>query len=368
MRKFALPLSRSTTIVLATVLLIGVVAAVFWLRSRAQHPLLSGPTLALQELSAKSLYYNGIARNWLISQRPDLLTPEDKEADSPRTRGLVQAVQNPKLFRQLDRQYRFDTLFFVGDPSQYRPLLDHLLEAKDWTLTYLDHTSLIFRRDGSTPWNLEEFAKVRKHFDEANASDRASFLAQAAGKMIAVRRTDLANQILEEARELDDQLPEVWSTSARYRMALGQWNDVLADADRALAIDPDWMPAIACKAQALYAGKYFSDAYGYSRRLIDNNPNDPGLLFYHAKIAHEARAYTDEIRTLNRLIELAEKENRPTSGYRVYLGQAYAADGQAEPSLEQFGKALADPELPTEQRKFAEETAARIRARVGLGE
>ena len=365
MRKFALPLSRSTTIALATLLLVGVVAAVFWFRSRAQHPLLSEPTLALQELSAKSLYYNGVARNWLISERPDLLTPEDKDPDSSRTRGLVQAVQNPKLFRQLDRQYRFDTLLLVGDPSQYRPLLDHLLEAKDWTLSYLDHTSLIYRRDDSRPWNLEEFAKVRKQFEGTSASDRATFLAEAAGKMIAVRRTELAHQLLEEARELDDQLPVVWSTLAKYRLALGQWNDVLADADRALAIDSDWMPAIACKAQALYAGKYFSDAYGYSRRLIAHNPNDPGLLFYHAKIAHEARAFTDEIRTLTRLIELAEKGNRPTSGYRMYLGQAYASDGQAEPSLEQFGRALEDPELPPTQRQFAEESVARIKARSG---
>lgn len=367
MSKFTLPRSRAAILAAAAALaLLVVITAVFVIRARTQHPLLSAPTLALQEVSGKSLYYNNVARDWLLSKRPELLTAEDRQNDSARTRGLIQAVQNPKLFRQLDRQYRFDTLLLVGDPSQYRPLLDHLLDAKDWTLSYLDHTSLIFRRESAQRWNLEAFAQVRKHFDEANNSDRATFLAQAAGKMVAVRQAGLANQMLEEARGLDDTLPEVWSTQAQYHLALGQWNDAMANADRALAIDDDWMPAIACKAQALYAMKYFSDAYNYSRRLVDQNPNDPGLLFYHAKIAHEARAFTDEIRTLAHLIDLAEKGNRPASGYRVYLGQAYASDGQAEPSLEEFSKALADPELPPTQRQFAEESAAMIRARIGV--
>ena len=61
----------------------------------------------------------------------------------------MQAVENPKLFRQLDRQYRFDALLLIGDPSQYRQLLEHLLEANDWTLTYLDHAALIYKRGGS---------------------------------------------------------------------------------------------------------------------------------------------------------------------------------------------------------------------------
>jgi tetratricopeptide (TPR) repeat protein len=148
-------------------------------------------------------------------------------------------------------------------------------------------------------------------------------------------------------------------------MALGQWKEAVTAADQALSIDSDFIPALACKAQSLYAMKYFSDAYNVSRKLIGELGDDPALLFYHAKIAHEARAYADEIRTLQKLITLAEEQKRPTSGYRVYLGQAYASDGQAEPALEQFAKALSDPELPKEQRTFASESAAMIRSRVG---
>ena len=330
-----------------------------------ENPLVTTPSLAIAKVEKGSLYYNAGARPWLIAERPDLLGPEDRDAASDRTRAFVQAVQNPKLFRQLDRQNRFDTLLLVGDPSQYRPLLEHLLEAKDWSLGYLDHTSVIFRRNGNSPWKAEDFNRVLMSFAEASNKDRAQVLSQAANKMIAVRATPAAREHLEKAEQLDPESPEVWSTWGQYRMALGQWNEAIAAADRALAIDEDFAPALACKAQSLYAMKYFSDAYNVSRKLIGELGEDPALLFYHAKIAHEARAYSDEIRTLEKLIKMAEEQNRPASGYRVYLGQAYATDGQAEPALAQFAKALADPELPNAQRTFATESAAMIRSRTG---
>ena len=126
-------------------------------------------------------------------------------------------------------------------------------------------------------------------------------------------------------------------------MALGQWKEAITAADEALLLDKDYVPALACKAQSLYAMKYFSDAYNVSRKLIEELGDDPALLFYHAKIAHEARAYTDEIRTLEKLIKMAEEQQRPAAGYRVYLGQAYATDGQAEPALEQFAQGTRRP-------------------------
>jgi tetratricopeptide (TPR) repeat protein len=349
--------------VIATIVLISMpLLTSLW---HKEDPLVTTPVLALQNLSAKSLYYNGAARPWLLAQRADILTAEDRDDSSARTRSFVQAVQNPKLFRQLDRQHRFDTLLLVGDPSQYRPLLEHLLEAKDWTLQYLDHTSLIYRRSAATAWKPEDFSAVRERFTDASAAQRGTVFSQAANKMIAIRATPAALKLLEEAQHLNSKSSELWSTWGHYRMALGQWKEAVAAADQALLLDNDYVPALACKAQSLYAMKYFSDAYNVSRKLIEELADDPALLFYHAKIAHEARAYSDEIRTLDKLIKMAEEQERPSSGYRVYLGQAYATDGQAEPALEQFAKALADPELPTEQRKFAVESSAMIRSRTG---
>ncbi len=358
--------SRRNILVLCGV--VALAAALVLISSRfwpKENPLVRTPVLALETLTAQSLYYNAAARPWLLAQRPELLTPEDRDDLSARTRSFIQAVQNPKLFRQLDRQHRFDTLLLVGNPSQYRPLLEHLLEAKDWRLQYLDHTSLIFRRDGKVPWTPDQFSRIRERLAQASIEDRAAILSQAADKMIAVRATTAARQLLEDARGLAPNSPEVWSTWGQYQMALGQWKEAVIAADQALLVDGDFVPALACKAQSLYAMKYFSDAYTISRKLMEELGNDPALLFYHAKIAHEARAYSDEIRTLQKLVKMAEEQQRPASGYRVYLGQAYATDGQAGPALEQFGRALADPDLPKEQRTFATESAAMIKGKVG---
>jgi tetratricopeptide (TPR) repeat protein len=347
------------------VLALGATALFFALRSsRKQNPQLTAPTLAISSLAAKSLYFNGPARPWLLAQRPDLLTEDDRNERSDRSRGLVQAVQNPQLFRQLDRRYRFDTLLLVGDPSLYRPLLEHLLEAKDWTLTYLDHTSLVYRRAASREWQPADLDALKTNFPAPH--DRALFLAQAAVKLLAIRRGADGNACLDQAQALDEKIPEVWNGLAIYRMSRGEWTPAMTNVDHALRLDADFLPAVATKTQILYSTKKFSAAYDLSTRLIEAYPDDPGLLFYHAKICHEAHAYTAEIRTLKRLIERADAETRPTTGYRLYLAQAYAADEQAQPSIEEFKRVLADQEISPAQRQFAEETLAQIKSRTGL--
>ena len=331
---------------------------------KSAAPQSATPALTIQSLSSKSLYYNGAARPWLLKWRPDLLTPEDRDAGSERSRGLVQAVENPKLFRQLDRKYHFDALLLVGDPSQYRPLVEHLLEAKDWTLTYLDHTSMVYRRDSLRAWQPADLDPLAAGFP--NTRDRAAFFAQAAVRLLAIRRGADAKTCLDKAQALDDRLPEIWNGNAIYRMNRGEWTPALANVNRALAIDASFLPALATKTQALFSTGKFSDAYDLSRRLIEAYPDDPSLLFYHAKICHEAHAFTDEIRTLRRLVERADAESRPASGYRIYLAQAYAKDGKAQPAIEEFNRVLADADLSKEQRSFAEQTLAQVKERAGL--
>ena len=337
------------------------VAVVVHRRATAPGAQLTTPMLAIDALTAKSLYYNAAARPWLLARRPDLLQPEDKDARSERVRSFVQAVQNPKLFRQLDRRNRFDALLLVGDPSQNRPLLEHLLQTKDWTLTYLDHTSLVFKRDVARAWQPRDLATVRQQFTSDH--EQAIFLAQAAGKMLAIRMVEPAKTVLDEAEKLDPKVAEVWNGLAVYRMDRGEWSQALEQVDRALALERDSLSALATKTQILYSTKKLPEALALSTRLIAARPDDPGLLFYHAKIAHDRRAFREEIDALEHLVAVAEQEAQPTSGYRIYLAQAYAADGQAEPSIEQFNRALADPDLSKEQRTFAEKTLAQIKSR-----
>src|SRR4029079_14758256 len=98
--------------------------------------------------------------------------------------------------------------------------------------------------------------------------------------------------------------------------------------DRALDIDPNFIPGLACKVQTLFAMKRFSEAYKLSEQLVAFSPDDPSILFYHAKLAHEARAFDAEIEALQRLIALGERAGINVSGYRIYLAQAFAHKGE----------------------------------------
>jgi predicted Zn-dependent protease len=350
---------------------LGIVAVVLAvLASRgvfAQHnPLLDSPKLALETLQSKSLYYNGRARPWLGTLRPDLLTDEDRDMDSERSRAFPQAVQNPKIFRQMDRQYRFDTLLLVGDPSEYRPLLEHLVATKDWTLRYVDHTSMVFRRDNGKAWELADFAPIRAQFAKSRPKEKAEVLAQTALKLLGVKQNEAAKALLDEAVGLDSGEPHVANALATYYLDRGQWREATEQIERALSADEQFLPALATKTQLLYGMKKFDQAYALSKQLIDKLPDDPNLLFYHAKIAHEAHAYQGEVATLGKVIEQADALGLPVGGYRLYLGQAYAAMGDAQKAVDAFNLSLDDPELPTDQREYARESISRIKKRMGM--
>ena len=316
------------------------------------NPDLLTPILAARALHARVLYYNAPAQPWLAREQPGLVQPAHAAA-------FAQAVQDPRLFRKLDRELRFDTLWLTGDPSQFKPLLEHLLETKDFTLAYLDHTSLLFHREGPA-WDAAQLDTLRAKFPVA---DQAGFLAAAATKLLAIRQPAAAKHCLTDAEKLDPRAPEVWSGWATYHLVRGEYAAALEAADRALALDDDFLPALACKTQALYATKKFSDAYDLSELLLARSPDDPAALFYHAKIAHEAHAYDAEIRTMQHLIALGTRAGASVSGYRVYLGQAYAAKSDADSARDQLTLALLDTELPREQRQFADQLLNQIQDR-----
>jgi tetratricopeptide (TPR) repeat protein len=362
------PRARLLTLAGGALIALLIVLAVLWGWGAfgRRDPLLDSPRLALEGLQAKSLYYSGKARSWLLSLRPDLLSAEDRDADSAKSRALPQAVLVPKLFRQLDRQYRFDALLLMGDPSEYRPLLDHLVATGDFTLRYVDNTSMVFRRDGGRVWELGDFAAVRAHFAKARAKDQAEVLAQTALKLMAMKKVDAAKALLDDAEKLSSREPHVANALATYYLEKGKWREASEQVDRALSSDSDFLPALATKTQLLYGTRQFSEAYELSKQLVERMPDDPNLLFYHAKIAHEAHAYQTEVATLGKLIAQADSLGLPTGGYRLYLGQAYASMGEAEKAVDAFMLALNDPDLPADQRAFARENIARIKQRTGM--
>lgn len=318
---------------------------------RPKSPEVTEPGLALAAIKGPVTYANRPALGWLEQKKSSLLPPKENQPK------FVQATQDPQLFRKLDRERRFDEVWLFGEPNSYKPLLDHLLETKDFTLTHIDHTSLIFRRGGES-WSEKQLEQTTSAFTDPR--ERAYAQAQAATKLVAVRQAEPALKLL-QAAEAAPEVCEVWSAWSTLWMTKGQWDKALEAAEKALAIDPDFMPAIACRAQCHYASKRFFEAWKEAERMVVAQPDDPATLFYHAKVAHEARAFKSEINSLSKLIELAEKAGANVSGYRVYLAQAYAGINDADNAMDQVTLALLDTGLPREQRQFADELLQQVK-------
>jgi tetratricopeptide (TPR) repeat protein len=278
-----------------------------------------------------------------------------------REKDFAPAAQNPRLFRQLDRVYHFDALLLTGDPSLFRPLLKHLLETKDWTLAYLDQTALGFRRAPAREWTPDDLKPLREKFAAADKATRVLFLSGLASRLMAIDRTADALDALEDALKLDPQSAEALTQRGIYKMRFAMWTDALDAAAAALHSRKDYPPALAIRAQALYALRKFGEAFGASQKLLALAPDDPQTLFLHARIAHEAHAYDSEVAALRHLVELAEKAGQSTSGYRIYLGQALAKRDDRDEALAEFQKAIDAGDLSDEQTDFARETIRHIK-------
>lgn len=356
---------QKRSVLLATFVLVflNLLAAVVYLtrapkQARPANPELTEPRRAVETLSdARKLYFTPAAKTELQARRADLLPAEADE------RAFTRAAQDPALFRQLDRRIHFDAALLCGDPAAYRPLLRHLIESPDWVLTRLDSATLVFRRAPAAAWDESALAGEAEKFTGA---DRAAFYTVAAGKLLAIGRPGPAKECLDKALALDRKSPGAWTQLAVYNGQIGRWTDALANVQEALSLDENFPPALAARAEILFGAKRFSEALESSRRLMEETPNDPAALFLHAKIAHEARNFTQEAEALKRLIALAEKQQQPAAGYRIFLGQAYAHEGSAQPALEQFEKAAASDDLTPEQREFVRDCVARIKDRAGV--
>lgn len=337
-------------------------------------PLVVTPQLALEGVQSQSLYYNGLAWPWLMERRPDLVSEEDRVADSQRVRAFAQAPQNPKLFRQLDRQSRFDTLLLVGDPSNYQRLLDHLLEPelekRDFRLVYLDHWALVFKRNAAREWVPADSEAVRQRVASARPEDRAAFLAKASAKMLAVRQYEPARLWLDEALALDGGSVDALAGMAGYFTSLGKWKEAESYADKALAKNESFAQAVAVKVLAMRATNHKGDAFRFSVRLNTLIPVEPVRLWQHAMLAHDAAEYEAEIAALEQLIQRARADDRPAGDYEFQLGEAHTFAAMQDvthvpAAAEHLKKALADPLLPAEKRKFAEERLRTIHERTG---
>jgi tetratricopeptide (TPR) repeat protein len=314
-------------------------------------------------LDAQGLFYN--AEALALLERAGAEAPGMGDAEHNRT--FAEACKDPNLFRRLDRRYRFGTLLFAGDPASYRPLLDHLVQTRDWTLTQIAPTILVFERgESAKKWSPADLPKLTEAYAPLPAAARSALLVQLGNKLLALNETDAAKTTLEAAVGADGESAAAHTALALYHVRFRRWREAQAEADRALEIDAKFVPALATMTQLLFSTGKADEALAYSRQLVVLTPQDPGHLFLHAKITHQAHAFEEEISTLLKLVELAQQQGVPTAGYRIYLAQAHASAGQAAPAVQQFEAALEEGNLSQEQRDYIEESVERIRSRAPL--
>lgn len=321
-------------------------------------PDLSTPRLAVEEVAAPE--------NAPLFFTPDAqaFVPGEKDELAKRAAEYAKVLQDPRAWRALNRQERFGALLLTGNPAQFRPLLDHLRAAPDWTLTWIDATSLIFQRSRSAqPWGEAQWDKLKERFSEFPKREQVLLGVQVAHRLLALQRFDEAKAILDETLKIDPKSTAALTELASLHGLRGQWEPALEAAEKAVKSDSSYLPAAAAEANALFAHGRFSEALQRTRRLVREQPEDGPSLYLHAKVTHAARAFHEEIVALQKIIAMSTESGLPTGTWRVYLGQAYGATGEGERSIEEFKLALKDPTLSESERTFATKAIERIESR-----
>ncbi|MEI6871739.1 MAG: hypothetical protein WCL08_05600, partial [Verrucomicrobiota bacterium] len=262
----------------------------------------------MEKSRAKSVYFNAAAFSDALKAPPAWLQPDDRVAGSEHVRSLAQAALSPKLFRQLDRQERFEALLLSGDPVQFRALSEHLHKTQDWALEWVDAWCSVYRRQSDGGLLKEAVLDSAKRWNHASPKVRAAALAAMSERLVAASKLDAAWEVLQLARSTEDKNAAVCTAEGAYRLARGEWTHAVAAADQALKAGGRDRAARSVKAQGLYFSKRYEEAYQLSRELLAEAPEDPVMLFTHAKISHEVRALEEETKILKKLIGSAERE------------------------------------------------------------
>jgi hypothetical protein len=325
-------------------------------------PLGFGPAIErLEEIQISRVMVLGSASLEVANRHPDWFPRAEVFGGRSAMRMFARAAQNPRLFRQIDRQVGFEAVWVSGDVGTSAPLFESLISDSEWVAWYVDHEGVVFRRASSSRDLKLELGPLKT--TNLSRIDLARVKAAVAVNLSALRRSDEAKAVLEGARQVAPTEVDVRVAEARLELDAGRWDAALSLASSALGARRNYLPALAIKARALYALGRFADAFLSSRKLVERAGGDPLVLFNHAKIAHELRIFGEEIETLKTLMDVVERDGGWIAGYRIYLGQAYAAIGEADLALAELNSAAVDPSLSADQKAFVQEALEKLRAR-----
>lgn len=144
-------------------------------------------------------------------------------------------------------------------------------------------------------------------------------------------------RLLDEARALEPQSPEVWVEIARLRYRSGDHAGALQAADRALEFGPGFAPALVLRGQLVRDAHGLADALRWFEAALEVDPADPLALAEYAATLGDAGYHGEMLAALRRLAEA-----NPQDKQALYLKAVLAARAQmpvlAKSLLERSGK------------------------------
>ncbi len=252
---------------------------------------------------------------------------------------------NPSQWREAFRRQRWPTVVLSGRIGEYRPLLHHLLVSPDWHLAVVSNHGFLFRHGpGLPPRSLDETFRC------GSDQETALYLAQIAGYYEAIRRSADARACLERAVKLAPDNTSVLSHAANFAVAQRRWQDAIDHSRKALENDPNLAHAKLVQALALFETGEAERAEKLVDEVLLEAPNDSYTLFLSARISRTLNDYSGEAESLEKLVTNAKKAGLSPVDYQIYLAQAYAKQGLAEPALHSYRAALDSDQLAPGQK------------------
>ena len=265
---------------------------------------------------------------------------------------------NPAQWREGFRRTRWNAVLLSGPVGEYRPLLDHLMGSPDWHLASITNTGFLF-----LPGSGLSARPLDGTFRCGTDRETAVYLAQISGYYDAIRRTFDARGCVERALELAPDSTTVLSHAATFAAAHKRWQDAVDYSARALERSPGSSHAKLVQALALLETGRLDKAQELVDEVLLQSPDDPYTLFLSARIRRSLNDYAREAESLERLVALGEKAGFSTVNYRIYLGQAYARQGLAEPALQNYRAALNSQQLDAKQAEEVEDAIRTIESK-----
>ena len=245
-------------------------------------------------------------------------------------------ANSPEKWRAEDRSKPFAAVLIGGRVSEAKPLIRHLLDSPDWYLARVDNQGLIFVR-GERPdlagSPVPDFRSPR---------ERAVYLAQYALNLETAGFRTLATTSMEEALSLAGKDYEVLFRASSLSASQSHWERARKQAGAAAKARPGAYEANYLLALSFLETRAFEKAFECSSKLRNQYPGDPGVLLLHARAARAAHDYSEETKTLDRLLQLAKASNTPTAPIHIFLAQSWAQRGFPEQAISHYQSALAD--------------------------